>query len=337
MLKKVTVIVPVFNAEKNLGTCIESALNQDYKDFQLILVDDGSTDRSAEICKSYSDPRVIYIGKQNGGVSSARNEGMKYLSGGGYFTFLDADDYLPNNAISTLVNALESAEADIAVGTFEYVYTDKTQPHAGRLVKGVYDIQQLLPSFIDDGTLSGFLIGSVCATLYKNDIVIENQIAFDTEVRNNEDGLFNFEYAIHAQKVAVVDDCVYCYRQHNQGGSSKRVQEVDFNSKIIHRLETLPWDKEKNHFTKQVKARNVSLALWDILLYPKAMGFSEGINYISKRIHSDEVREGLKYIKYNKLTTYKKVFAYLIKFKLSITLYLIVRHVYPYLSSRLRR
>lgn len=88
MLKKVTVIVPVFNAEEYLDTCIESVLNQDYKNFQLILVDDGSTDGSAEVCHGYSDPRVIYIGKRNGGVSSTRNEGLKYLSRGGVFYVL---------------------------------------------------------------------------------------------------------------------------------------------------------------------------------------------------------------------------------------------------------
>lgn len=333
----VTIIIPVYNAAKYLNTCIESVLKQEYMDIQLVLVDDGSTDRSAEICKSYSDSRVIYIGKQNGGVSSARNEGLKYLTGGGYFTFLDADDYLPSNAVSKLVKAVESTGADIAVGSFEFVYTDRTQPHSGRLSKGVYDIKQLLPSFIDDGTLSGFLIGSVCGTIYKTDIVLENQIAFDTEVRNNEDGLFNFEYAIHAKKVAIVEDCVYSYRQHNDGGSSNRNQEVDYNKRIIQRIESLPWDKEQNSFSEQVNARNVSLALWDILLYPKTMGLSEGVKYIYKRIRTDKVREGLKNIKYNKLTTYKKVFAYLIKYKLSIMLYLIVRYIYPYLSSRIRR
>ena len=336
MSKKVTIIIPVFNAEKYLSTSIESVLNQDYMDIQLVLIDDGSTDGSAVVCHNYHDSRITYVRKQNGGVSSARNEGLKYLSGG-YFTFLDADDYLPANAVSLLVNALESAESDIAVGTFEFVYADRIQPHASRIAKGVYEIQQLLPSFIDDCTLSGFLVGSVCATLYRSDIAIANHITFDAEVRNNEDGLFNFEYAIHAQKMSVIDDCVYCYRQHNQGGSSKRVQGKDFNTRIIHRLNRLKWDKEKNHFTEQMKARNVSLALWDVLLYPKMMGLSEGVKYISNRIRTDEVREGLKYIKFNKLTTHKKVFAYLIKYKLSVILYLIVRYIYPYFSSRLRR
>ncbi len=80
-MKSVSVIVPIYNTEDYLSSCIDSVLNQDYKDIELILVDDGSTDNSASICKSYTDGRVRYVHKENGGVSSARNEGLKQLSG----------------------------------------------------------------------------------------------------------------------------------------------------------------------------------------------------------------------------------------------------------------
>lgn len=333
----VSVIVPVYNAEKYLRPCMESVLNQDYKDLELILVDDGSMDSSPQICQSYSDPRVKYIRKENGGVSSARNIALGQLSNGGYVTFLDSDDYLPADAISHLVGQLESTGADMVVGGFSYVYGDKEIPHSNRLTSGVYTIESLLPVFIDDGTLSGFLLGSVWAVLYRNDIILENNIRFDAMIKNNEDGLFNFEYALHAKKLYATENRVYCYRQYGASSTSKRNPEYDFNSLIAERLNQLPWNKDLYRLDDQLKARNVSLALWDVLKYPRSMKLQEGVRYISKRVNSSEVIEGFDFVRFDKLSKYKKVIAYLMRYRLNFLLWLTVKWVYPFLSSRLKR
>ena len=177
----------------------------------------------------------------------------------------------------------------------------------------------------------------MCATLYKNDVVRDNCIIFDTQVKNNEDGLFNFEYALNAETLSVIDKDVYYYRQYGTSSSSKRSQYYDYNSQIVERLNKLSWDQDANNFSRQLKTRAVSLALWDILLYTKSMSYKEGVNFISKRVNDAEVREGIKYIRFNSLSIYKKVFAYLIRYRLSLLLYLIVRHIYPFLRTRLRR
>lgn len=333
---KVSVIVPVYNAERYLAACVDSVLQQDYHNIELILVDDGSSDNSQNICKSYTDNRVMYIHKENGGVSSARNLGIE-VSGGGYLMFVDSDDYLPKNAISSLVTNLEETKADIVTGGHQFLYGNKLIPHFGRLNLGIYATNELLPSFIDDGTLSGFLLGSVWGGIYKADIVKNNHILFDPAIKNNEDGLFNFEYVIHSDKLSVIEDQVYVYRQYAESSCSKRQPDYDYNKQIIERIDAIDWDKDANRFEEQVKSRNVSLALWDILLYPKGMSFTEGRRYISNRIRQPEVQEGLKYINFKKTPKYKKVFVYLIKFKSSIVLYLIVKHIYPILNSRLRR
>lgn len=337
MPTKVSIIVPVYNAEKYLKPCIESVLNQDYKDLELVLVDDGSMDSSPQICQSFSDSRVRYIRKENGGVSSARNIGIDCLSKDSYTTFLDSDDTLPSNAISSLVKALEESAADIAIGSFDYVYGDIKKPHSNRLLPGTYDLKLLLPFFIDDGTLSGFLIGSVCASLYKTDIILSHKIKFDTNIKNNEDGLFNFEFVIKANTLCVISDCVYNYRQYENSSSSKRKREYDFNGLISEKLLQLPWDREANRYNEQMKARNVSLALWDILQYTRYMSLKEGVVFISQKIRSREVREGINYIEFRKLSRYKKIFAYLIKFKQSVMLYIVVKYLYPFLRKRLKR
>lgn len=110
----VSVVVPVYNSEKSIERCANSILNQDYQDLELILVNDGSKDNSAAICDrlSAADSRVVVIHKENGGVSSARNVGIKN-SNGDYITFVDSDDELVPNAISTVLNYINKYDADV--------------------------------------------------------------------------------------------------------------------------------------------------------------------------------------------------------------------------------
>lgn len=114
MMEKMTIIVPVYNTEKYLKECIESILNQTYKNFELILVDDGSADNSGKICDAYEnqDNRIKVIHKQNGGLSSARNKGID-ISKTNYLSFIDSDDILPKNYFSVMLDAMISNNADI--------------------------------------------------------------------------------------------------------------------------------------------------------------------------------------------------------------------------------
>lgn len=107
----VTIIVPVYNSEKYLEQCIQNLLNQTYHNLQIILVNDGSTDRSLDICKRTTDQRVEVYSKQNGGASSARNVGIAYRKGE-YILFVDSDDYLKDNAVEMLVSTAVSNNAD---------------------------------------------------------------------------------------------------------------------------------------------------------------------------------------------------------------------------------
>ena len=245
----ISVIVPVFNAEDYIKACIDSVLNQDYPNWRLVLVDDGSKDNSASICHSYRDDRIIYIYKENGGVSSARNTGLQFIYNcptGEYFTFIDSDDTLPHNALSSLLSGIIQSHADIAIGTFCFDYGKTKKKHTCRLCAGEYETKNLIPRFIDDGTLSGFLVGSVCGALYKKDIAKENSIFFDTKIKFNEDGLFNFEYALVAKKLVSILDHVYNYRQYATSSSSKRSLNNDYNKLIFEHLSCIEWNKKED-------------------------------------------------------------------------------------------
>lgn len=125
MNTKISIIVPIYNVEKYLLRCIESVLSQDYTDFELILVDDGSPDRCPQICDEYAkrDSRIKVIHKKNGGLVSARQAGF-LLAKGKYILHLDSDDWLMPHAITTLYNYAEQGDYDIVRGCNRRVYDD---------------------------------------------------------------------------------------------------------------------------------------------------------------------------------------------------------------------
>ena len=115
-MPKVSIIVPVYNVEKYLTRCIDSILNQIFKDFELILVNDGSTDKSLDICKHYKniDNRICIINKENGGLSSARNAGLD-IAKGEYIGFVDSDDYIEDDMYEILLNLIKKYDADVSI------------------------------------------------------------------------------------------------------------------------------------------------------------------------------------------------------------------------------
>ncbi len=336
MSKLISVVVPVFNAERFLSLCVESILNQDYNDLEIILVNDGSKDKSLEICHGFSDKRIVVVDKENGGVSSARNKGIE-IAHGQYIAFVDSDDTLPQDSLSTLVDILEKENADVAIGSFMFQYGDKYQPHAPRLKQGTYLFQDLLPNFIDDGTLSGFLIGSVWGGVYKTDVIKSSSLHFNHEIKNNEDGLFNFEYALKTNKLSVTSKCVYYYRQYGASSTSFRKETYDYNKLIMEYILTKVPDENVYDIKTQFKRRSVSLALWDILKYPAKQNFVEGMSYIKTKISSNEVREGLLHMSIDKMPRYKKVFYYLMKSRMVLCTLFLVKYFIPRFSSRITR
>ena len=123
MNQTVSVIVPVYNVAQYLPQCVDSILSQDYADLEVLLIDDGSTDASGEICDQYAaqDSRVRVIHQKNGGAAAAKNAGLRAASGD-YLTFVDSDDYLEPNAYGFLMKTLLETGADAVQGSFREVY-----------------------------------------------------------------------------------------------------------------------------------------------------------------------------------------------------------------------
>ena len=209
-MEKVSIIVPVYNAETRLRRCAESILAQDYPELELILVDDGSRDGSYDLmCRlAQQDARVKAIHKENGGVSSARNRGLAEASGR-YIQFADADDWLPMDATKLLVRELETQNADLAVGDF-YRVVDETVSRKGSIKKGgVMSLVEYADKMLL--TPADFYYGVLWNKLYKKQLIDAYQIRMDETISYSEDTIFNLQYLTHVNKIAVTKSPVYYY------------------------------------------------------------------------------------------------------------------------------
>lgn len=202
-IPKVSVIVPVYNAERYLKRCIDSILNQTYHNFELLLIDDGSIDGSYHICREYvmNDCRVRLFFQENSGVSAARNRGLQEMSGE-YLCFVDSDDWVDPNHIETLLALIKNCDC-VCAG---YMRGEK----ANCLEKGQIDLLDIHGGELKNFFVNGF-IHPCWNKLFKTAIIEEKGIQFDTTARISEDSLFCLTYLQNAKTLVLSDVCTYHY------------------------------------------------------------------------------------------------------------------------------
>lgn len=201
---KVSVIVPVYNVDRYLNNCVNSLLVQTYENIEIILVDDGSTDGSSEICDSYSmkDSRIKVIHKKNGGLSDARNKGLDIASGQ-WVTFVDSDDYVTKDYVETLLSLLTVNNADISIATYTFVTEKKYQS------RGTGELAIMTPEVAIKRLLmdDGFDMGA-WAKMYR--IEYFDKIRFP-KGKLFEDSLVTCQIFAEANKVVFESKSVYFY------------------------------------------------------------------------------------------------------------------------------
>lgn len=220
----VSIIVPVYNAEKYLTRCLDSLINQTYPDTEMILVNDGSTDNSLEVCQKYQRtyPNIKVIDQANQGVSCARNAGID-AAAGEYICFVDADDCVEKNFIESLVQGVDD-KADIAVCGHDKICFNKVIQRVPRYNR-LWDMQQIQYRLFTD---TGFM---VCYDkIYRSEILKRYGIRFAEHLKMSEDALFEMEYALHCQKAAYIPAALYHYIQNEDSVThtadrNKKLQE----------------------------------------------------------------------------------------------------------------
>ena len=208
---KISIVIPVYNAEKYLDACLSSILDQDMHSYEVILVDDGSTDSSPLICDRYSgtDARFRTIHKPNGGVSSARNAGIS-LSQGEYVMFVDADDALSPESLSIL-SSLTAEKPDIVIGGFN-IYQGEIPYRTVIPYESEFFPSAGLPEFFD-ATMHrlGELFRGPWAKLYRSSVIKKHSLRFDENLSYAEDKLFVYQFMNKISSAAAVDTPVYEY------------------------------------------------------------------------------------------------------------------------------
>lgn len=284
--KIVSIILPVFNAERFLPQCLDSILGQSYLQWELIAVNDGSKDRSLEILKSYEkrDDRIHIISKKNEGVSIARNVALSQVHGE-YIYFVDSDDIVMQDALSILIRTLESNNATFIKSDFlpinehgKQLFINKKQGIRRRYEGKIIDSEMFYSKILMDEFF-------LWTCLFRRDIIEKNKIRFIPHCRLMEDAAFIVEYLLHSSRNVYKDACVYGYRKYE--GTASKVNK-DYSGDLEMIQQSLSTAKERKTL--------------NILLYKRINKIQQGyrtglINKFITLFHS-KVERLYIYIKY---------------------------------------
>lgn len=241
-MKKISIIVPIYNEEENLRKCIESLINQTYKELEIILINDGSTDKSKEIIESFKDKRIIAIDKKNTGISDTRNKGID-KSTGDYIMFVDSDDYLELNCIERLIETAEKENSEIVM--FNYYLETPSKRIEIKLPK--IEARNLKE---DKDLLTKIHLGP-CTKIFKSELIKDNLFPLNLKY---EDVPFVVEAVIKAGKISFVPNYLYHYVIKKSGETitrDERIFDIITICAIVEKkLEQINYVNKTNFFVK---------------------------------------------------------------------------------------
>lgn len=238
----VSIVVPVYNVERHLSICIESLISQSINDIEIILVNDGSNDKSGEICERYSiqDSRVKTIHISNSGVSAARNIGIKEVTSP-YVMFVDSDDRVDSTMVESLIYKAESEKSDFVMCGYKKVFLncneEKVQIYSCKAYTG--NILGFLGN-IEDYIKTPLLQGP-CWKLFRTHIINRHNVFFPEDMTYGEDAFFVYEYLKYTHKVSILDKELYYYNVWNADTLSRvfREDKYEINLFLMNKLREL--------------------------------------------------------------------------------------------------
>lgn len=216
---KVSVVVTVYNTEKYLRRCLDSIINQNFKDIEIVCVNDGSTDNSLKILNEYAekDSRVKVVDQENQGVSGARNTGVREASAK-YLSFVDSDDYVDPKIYEKGYNLISSNDADVYIMNWDRFFSDtnlvKENPYYDSKVNIIGDGKKTIGF---PHKTYGLRLGVVWDKIYRKDIITENNFKFEKDVYYGEDTIFNWILFTRVKKVITDGNSLYFYRDSRPG------------------------------------------------------------------------------------------------------------------------
>ena len=248
----ISVIVPIYNIESYIEKCIKSIICQTYDNLEILLIDDGSTDSSAEICKKYAlqDNRITYVYKYNGGLSDARNQGIE-LANGEYLSFIDGDDYIHSEMIEKLYVGARYNDADISMCGFIKVDEHGNSMGDNCIEKTILTNVEALNYVIGTETNDKYINCTVAWNkLYRKELFTGIRYPFR---RIHEDEFVTYKLLAKSNKVVVIGESLYYYVQRN--GS---IMKSPFSKKKYDSVEAF---RERVEFSKNIEGADVARAV----------------------------------------------------------------------------
>lgn len=314
----VSIVVPVYNAAPYLRKCLDSVVNQTLGNIEIIIIDDGSTDGSSEICKEYAtkDSRIIYYKKENEGLAAARQDGIERASGE-YVGFVDSDDWLELNMYERMFSVARDNDADVV---FCNCYFNDSEPDRIYLEPGVYDrgkiekeiLTRSLSGISEKGSNS-VIRWSNCLRIYKLELIKENNVSFGRGFRRSQDLQLTFETALYSQTyVSINDEYLYHNRTVNNSNSLSRGYTKNYWKLIRPLIDKLYEDVAG--YKKQDLSYYMHLCTFFFAVngvqneYEKsAFPFFKKLKMLNEVVKDEVVQNALKYVEYNKLNHYYKM------------------------------
>lgn len=332
MENKISVIVPVYNAEKYVKRCIDSILNQTYKNLEVVLVNDGSTDKSGYICDMYakSDDRIKVVHQLNKGVCVARNTGIKESSGE-YILFIDSDDWIEYNTLEILMNNVKFEDIDILIYGYKMEFIQKDNKKT-KIVTPEKKFYKTVLDYLDDFNIyrTNGLFGYCWNKIYKADIIRKNKVFFE-EYAFAEDLYFNFKILPYCRDIKVINDSFYHYMHQSEITLSKvKKDEITAMNQIYDKtVEFLKkmnsYENNKEYISTKYIENMMSYILNDIFKS------NYRVNKIKNLYNSARVKNSIKY--FNSDITFYKFMHPFVRFNLPIMTLL---YIYLYKGLKLK-
>ncbi|WP_047983983.1 glycosyltransferase family 2 protein [Ornithinibacillus californiensis] len=291
MCPNISLIVPVYNGENFLAECIDSILMQSFKNFELIIVNDGSTDDTWRICENYRDKdnRVKIINKENGGPGSARNIGITQAKGD-YIGFVDSDDIINSNMYKILYKVALRDDADLVACGFHDNSTNKSHvnPIDGKLIIKGLEIKEDLEKLLIQNKILTY--ASLCNKLYKKSLIINNKLFINERIHIAEDLCFNLLVLNKASCISAVNEPLYSYRNVNNESLMTKSYDLFYQHLIA-----------RDEIVRIYRAIGISNeVLYKCIEYENCKTAAEYLKKIANKLKSD-VNINVKFKEVNKL------------------------------------
>lgn len=299
---KVSIIVPIYNVEKYLNRCVDSLINQTYRNLEIILVNDGSPDNSPEMCDKYAvnDSRIKVIHKENGGLSDARNAGID-IATGKYIMFIDSDDYAELDMVESAVMAIKKDDSDVALWGYFADFVDQNEKHVQSItypgLNGVLDSSE--KQFVLSNELIN-LMGYTWNKLYKNEIIQKNNYRFQEDLSLVEDITFNSEIFKDNHSINFIEKQLIHYMQRPRETLGGKFYENQFElkqeamEKVREMLSSLKYnDVEIENIINEILFDTLK-TINRLLSQNKIISVEEKSIYLSKLYENEKVIEVLK-------------------------------------------